>query len=199
MRISGFVIAIDSYLVRKGVISLLNRLQGVKVMKEFDGVGPLLKHMKTNGTEFLIVSQFIFDQATELYVSNPGLLERTIVVMPSHTPRGKEDLNTFISLSEGKEELTKKILGFLELRHVESGQDTIRELSQREVTIVRLVSKGLTNKQIAGELFLSPHTVSTHRKNITRKLGIKSVSGLTVYAIVNNIITMEEVVSKPSE
>ena len=73
------------------------------------------------------------------------------------------------------------------------------ELTQREKTIVRQVSLGLTNKQIAEELFLSTHTVTTHRKNISSKLGIKSVSGLTVYAIVNNIITIEEVSLKPSE
>lgn len=42
-------------------------------------------------------------------------------------------------------------------------------------------------------------TVTTHRKNFIGKLGIKSVSGLTVYAIVNNIITIEEVTSKPSQ
>lgn len=73
------------------------------------------------------------------------------------------------------------------------------ELTQREKTVVRQVSLGLTNKQIAEELFLSTHTVTTHRKNISSKLGIKSVSGLTVYAIVNNIITIEEVSLKPSE
>jgi DNA-binding NarL/FixJ family response regulator len=102
-------------------------------------------------------------------------------------------------LSEGKDEIIQKILTFLELRPVDSRDDRTRNLTQREVTIVRLVSKGLTNKQIAQELFLSTHTVTTHRKNITSKLGIKSVSGLTVYAIVNNIITIEEVVSKPSQ
>jgi DNA-binding NarL/FixJ family response regulator len=58
---------------------------------------------------------------------------------------------------------------------------------------------GLTNRQIADKLFLSAHTVMTHRKNISSKLGIKSVSGLTVYAIVNNIITIEEVTSKPAQ
>ena len=73
------------------------------------------------------------------------------------------------------------------------------KLSPRETTIVRLVSLGLTNRQIADHLFLSAHTVMTHRKNISSKLGIKSVSALTVYAIVNNIITIEEVTSKPTQ
>jgi DNA-binding NarL/FixJ family response regulator len=76
-------------------------------------------------------------------------------------------------------------------------KDPSSELTQREKTIVRQVSLGMTNRQIAETLFLSTHTVTTHRKNISSKLGIKSVSGLTVYAIVNNIITIEEVNSKP--
>ncbi|MGE5354496.1 MAG: LuxR C-terminal-related transcriptional regulator, partial [Acidobacteriota bacterium] len=41
-------------------------------------------------------------------------------------------------------------------------------------------------------LFISPHTVITHRKNISQKTGIKSVSGLTIYAVVNNIIDIDK-------
>lgn len=66
-------------------------------------------------------------------------------------------------------------------------------LSKREINILRHIAIGHTNKEIAELLFLSPHTVMTHRKNITRKLDIKTVSGLTVYALINNIIKMEEV------
>jgi DNA-binding NarL/FixJ family response regulator len=66
-------------------------------------------------------------------------------------------------------------------------------LSVREQNILKHIALGLTNKEIADQLFISIHTVVTHRKNITQKLGIKSVSGLTVYAILNNLITMDEV------
>ena len=66
-------------------------------------------------------------------------------------------------------------------------------ISTREENIVREIAMGLSNKEIADKLFISQHTVITHRKNITRKLGIKSVSGLTIYAILNNLIRMDEV------
>ena len=66
-------------------------------------------------------------------------------------------------------------------------------LSEREREILVSVVKGMTNKEIADKLYISLNTVLTHRKNISRKLNIRSVSGLTIYAIVNNIISIQEV------
>ena len=66
-------------------------------------------------------------------------------------------------------------------------------LSQREKEIVICVVKGMTNKEIADQLFLSIHTVNTHRRNIARKLEIHSVAGLTIYAIVNKLVDISEV------
>lgn len=69
-------------------------------------------------------------------------------------------------------------------------------LSQREKEIVALVVKGMKNKDIAEKLFISVHTVLTHRKNISHKLDIHSVSGLTIYAIVNGIVNIEDLDTK---
>jgi DNA-binding CsgD family transcriptional regulator/iron-sulfur cluster repair protein YtfE (RIC family) len=66
------------------------------------------------------------------------------------------------------------------------------DLSEREKDIVCAVAKGLSNKEIADSLFLSVHTVITHRRNISRKLAIHSPAGLTVYAILNKLIDIEE-------
>ncbi len=71
------------------------------------------------------------------------------------------------------------------------------ELTPREKEILKLIALGYTNQQIAEKLFISPHTVITHRKNITKKLGIKSISGLTVYAILNNLVDLEELKQNP--
>lgn len=62
------------------------------------------------------------------------------------------------------------------------------QLSAREIEILTKIAHGLSNKLIADQLFLSIHTVITHRKNITAKLGIKSISGLTLYAALNNMV-----------
>lgn len=65
-------------------------------------------------------------------------------------------------------------------------------LSQREREIVVCVVGGMTNKEIAERLFLSVHTVITHRKNISRKLQIHSVAALTIYAIANRLIDIAD-------
>ena len=61
-------------------------------------------------------------------------------------------------------------------------------LSEREIEIIKLISDGCTNKEIADQLFLSTHTVNTHRKNIMNKLGIKNTAGIVIYAVKGNII-----------
>ncbi len=63
------------------------------------------------------------------------------------------------------------------------------KLSSREIEVLRLVVSGHINKEIADNLNISINTVLTHRKNITAKLGIKSVSGLSIYAMMNGLVT----------
>lgn len=65
------------------------------------------------------------------------------------------------------------------------------ELTRRETAVLIEVAKGYSNKEIANRLNVSVFTVTTHRKNIVRKTGIKSVAGLTVYALLNNLIDEE--------
>lgn len=67
------------------------------------------------------------------------------------------------------------------------------QLSAREKEIVICVAKGLSNKEIAEHLFLSINTVTTHRRNIARKLDIHSPAGITIYAIVNKLVSIGEV------
>ena len=66
-------------------------------------------------------------------------------------------------------------------------------LSAREIEVLVLITKGLINKEIADKLNISLTTVITHRKNITEKLGIKSVSGLTIYAVMNGYIEADRI------
>lgn len=64
-------------------------------------------------------------------------------------------------------------------------------LSEREIEVLKQLALGLSSKEIAEKLNISINTAITHRKNISQKTGIKTVSGLTIYAVVNKYITLE--------
>lgn len=203
MKISGFILVIDSYLVRKGVIALLNRIQGIRVLKEFGTDESFLPYLESHPGVFVIIGQIEFQRWANLFISKPELLEKTVLLEGSHSEGVMEGAPKFeahasIHLMEDKDAIIRKIRNLLD-RYNKDSDAPSSNLSPRETTIVRLVSMGFTNRQIAEKLFLSAHTVMTHRKNINSKLGIKSVSGLTIYAIVNNIITIEEHGSLPAK
>lgn len=75
----------------------------------------------------------------------------------------------------------------------DDAEDTSGTLTSREKEIIICLTKGLNNKEIADYLFLSPHTVATHRRNISNKLQIHTIAGLIIYAIANKLIKIEEV------
>lgn len=93
-----------------------------------------------------------------------------------------------ILLNSTTDDIYEKVKQAFSQQEVEK-QET-EGLSNREIEILKLVAHGHANKIIADKLCISTHTVMSHRKNLTEKLGIKSISGLTVYAIINNHIDM---------
>ena len=68
-------------------------------------------------------------------------------------------------------------------------EQTLPVLSERETAVLRLLVKGLSQKEIADQLNVSIHTVISHRKNISEKTGIKSIAGLTIFALTKKIVT----------
>ena len=76
---------------------------------------------------------------------------------------------------------------------ITGGNDTQETLSEREKEIIVCVVQGMSNKEIADHLFIATNTVTTHRRNIARKLQIHSPAGLTIYAIVNNLVDISTV------
>lgn len=75
-------------------------------------------------------------------------------------------------------------------------KDKPEVLSDREKDIVVCVAKGMNNKEIADYLFLSVHTVTTHRRNISNKLQIHTTAGLIIYAIANGLVRIEDIPQK---
>ena len=76
---------------------------------------------------------------------------------------------------------------------INQNPDNSEALSDREKDVIVSLVQGMTNKEIADHLFISINTVITHRRNIARKLQIHSPAGLTIYAIVNNLVDISTV------
>lgn len=104
----------------------------------------------------------------------------------------KETLSNFdeiISIDDTRDTILKKIQ-----KHIKSTDDrNSNSLSDREIDVLKEIVRGRSNKEIADVLNISIHTVMSHRKNIMQKTGIKSQAGLTVYALTNNILNVENI------
>ena len=97
-----------------------------------------------------------------------------------------------ISLSDAPADIIRTVRQAVSER-TEQNRSEGEGLSVREREILVCVAKGMLNKEIADHFNISIHTVITHRKNITRKTGIKTVAGLTVYALMNGLIEMSSI------
>jgi DNA-binding CsgD family transcriptional regulator len=101
--------------------------------------------------------------------------------------------NQSINLSDTSALICYKVNEILNSFLSVSSKDTDTELTRREIEVLQLLTKGYSNKEIADQLFVSTHTVISHRKNISEKTGIKSASGLTMYAILKKIIDVGDI------
>lgn len=119
---------------------------------------------------------------------------KTVVLTAVSGHAGNGNGGFYLSSSDSPELILEQIQNLFasEVNNNHPGE-TNKELSLREVEVLQLIVKGITNKEIADKLNISLNTVLTHRKNITSKLGIKTVSGLTFYAIMNGLISGDEI------
>ncbi len=104
-----------------------------------------------------------------------------------------KEYDDHLSICDDTEIISTKINQLLCTDEEEEKENEQETLSQREKEIITCVVKGMTNKAIADQLYLSIHTVITHRRNIARKLQIHSPAGLTIYAIVNKLVELQDI------
>lgn len=190
-------IADSSIIIRSGLAMVLKRLPHLKIQPiEILSPTVLTDIFKNQLPDVLIVNPsfghfFDIDAFVEKYKESGIRVVALVSGFTDSSLLAKYDAS--ISIFDDLDTINEKIVGLKNLAKIEEEESEQDVLSQREKEIVVCVVKGLTNKEIAEKLFLSIHTVITHRKNISKKLQIHSVSGLTIYAIVNKLIELSEV------
>lgn len=142
--------------------------------------------------------------AASLYIEHtPFFLprKRRTIVIASETQALLMSGVSVLDVCQSEKELIKSLMELHKHGHEpkhSKNKDAIaahqvHDLSPREIEVISFIAKGKTNKEIAEYLNISQTTVITHRKNITDKLGIKSVSGLTIYAVVNGYTDLHQI------
>ena len=187
-------VAESSVIVRSGLVSVLKRLPDMEVeVVEVTSKDGIRHCMDMHTPQILIVNPqlegwFDVDAFRQCYKQDVKLVSLLCSMVDSSQLKGYDER---VTLFDDMASLEKKITELLNIADEEEpDQDA---LSQREKEIVGCIVRGMTNKEIAEKLFISVHTVMTHRKNITRKLQIHSAAGLTIYAIVNKLVELSEV------
>lgn len=190
-------IAETSVIIRGGLTAALKRLPNVKVQPiELLSIEALHDCVRTQCPDMLIVNPAFGDyfDIGKFREETSGKKIRVIALVTSFVDASLlSKYDESISIFDDLERLSKKISGLLNVPSEEEDLEKQDALSQREKEIVICVVKGMTNKEIAEKLFLSIHTVITHRRNISKKLQIHSAAGLTIYAIVNKLVTLNDV------
>lgn len=185
-----FIIIHPFEVVRKGLWAILREtfhhefilLPGVEALKDYSGLQQL--HL------LVFLSESLRTSENEKFIHHLLGAENKVQYLTIN--HSAENLTTdAISIEQAATIITDTVKCQLDKLKPQNNQ--LSELSDREKDVLQLVALGHSNKEIAEKLFISIHTVISHRKNITEKLGIKSISGLTVYAILNKMIDTEHI------
>lgn len=191
------VIAESSAIVRSGLEALLKHLPGLRIrISEITTIESLTEDLRAHRPDVLIINPSIPG-----YFTIPHLKEMTgcpdmkcfalVYAATDHSIIRHYDDQ--ISIFDTADELKHKLERLQVKKENNEENDEQQTLSTREKEIVVCVVKGMTNREIADRLFLSTHTVITHRRNIARKLQVHSASALTVYAIVNKLVELKDI------
>lgn len=160
---------------------------------------------KDGMTAFGSVSYMHYFVSVDVFWENKtyfSQLRRQVIIL-THTESQQELLPGFhlINVNVSEDELTRQILKLQQHGHKDgrnlpdSSKATMlkKMLSDREAEVMVLIVKGYINKEIADRLNIGLATVITHRKNIMSKLGLRSVSALTIYAVMHGYIDIDQI------
>lgn len=181
----------SSEIVRQGLLNILKEsfdhecvmLAAVEELKNYNSIAK---------TKLVLLVDSRMDQkklSREMKQLDPSNTTKIILVRErAEKKQCTDDCDCCFHISDSKTRIIDLLQPYLVKESSNGDKKSSTWLTDREIEVVRLIALGKTNKEMAKELFISIHTIISHRKNITEKLGIKSISGLTVYAILNNLI-----------
>lgn len=176
--------------VAEGIAAILSRSSKLEVVGCYRSLAEIEQMATTCRVDMAIVSvmQYAHLEYSTTFNNTPIVGIQTSLVEEDVARR----FSGMVTIFSSAEDIERVVMDVLE-QPAEHNVSESHELSERERDVLILVARGFTNKEIASELNISPHTVISHRKNIVHKTGIRSVAGLTVYAVLNKLIDSEQI------
>ena len=221
----NIVIADNSELILNGLRSILEPLVGEQIVS-FTKFAPLKEYLKATKNILLIIDYtskgFSLNKVVELKNKYPKMLvmaltpytnAQTIVQaveagIESHIKKEcsvQEIKDAFNATSGGTKFFCDDIVAQMRKENINPKNIDFKSLdpnpvslSDRELQIIQFIAEGYTNSQIAAIVYLSNHTVNTHRKNIMKKLGVNNTAGIVMYAVKEQMVTPNQFSFKKS-
>lgn len=211
------ILADSNDLVRVGIRTILNSHGGFKIVGEAKENQELINQVKNFGASVVLIDYtspgFDIDVIPKILTLNKNV--KILAITPEQSAQTlvnalrsgvisyvKKDcdlaeiINAVEETGRGNKFFCGQILETIQRASIDVNDIDFESfscepviLSIRENEIIILISEGLTNGQIAEQLFLSNHTINTHRKNIMAKLGVKNTAGIVMYAVKMNLIS----------
>lgn len=211
------ILADSNDLVRVGLRTILNSHGGFKIVGEAKDSDELLEQVQLFGTSVVVIDYtstgFDIDIIPRILSNHKGV--RFLAITPEQSGQTlvnalrsgvisyiKKDcdlgeiINAVAETAHGNKFFCGQILETIQRAAIDVNDIDFESfscepviLSERENEIITLIAEGLTNIQIAEQLFLSNHTINTHRKNIMSKLGVKNTAGIVMYAVKTHLVS----------
>ena len=189
-----------SVIIRTGISAVLKRVPGYRIQPvEIITIDSMNHYLNIHKPDILIVNPSFwgyFDIVKIKAETENAQLKCIALVYSAIDENLLHNYDDRISIYDTVDQLKEKLDKLFNSPLTENTEEQ-NTLSVREKEIITCVVRGLTNKEIAQSLFLSTHTVISHRRNIARKLEIHSTAGLTIYAIMNKLIELDDIKQNP--
>ena len=214
----SIIIADSSTIGKIGLRAVINKLDGFHVINEVETSSELIKSCNSSNPDLIIIDFLSegFDIDVIVKIKREYIDSKVLAVTPMHSSQTlihamragvdsyikkscdlQEIIDAIKITSSGTsffcgkilEEIRKASIEVEDLSNVDELPCDAVELSKREKEVLYLIAEGNTNSEIAEILFLSSHTVTTHRKNMMIKLGVKNTAGIVMYAVKSGLVS----------
>ena len=190
------IICEASEIIATGLAGIIDSMAQFDVVSRLDSPEHLSEKLVATDANLLIINPALLGFHNRDFLLQLGKEHPNVIMIALVTSCLDHSMLTAyhgeIEINDTRSKIINKMNEFTISKTTKSNDDV--ELSKRETDVLVAVAKGMMNKEIADQMNISIHTVISHRKNITRKTGIKSVSGLTVYALLKDLIKEDDLI-----